>query len=99
MKGKKTGGRLAGVPNKTSRTARELFLATMDGEQANIKQCLDKVRKKNPATYLLILAKYFAYFMPKKLEVDTPTSITVNVKRTITWGDYKVDGNRKHDKT
>lgn len=74
-------GKPKGAENKTTKAAKELFVSIMEGEQEHIKECLDKVRKSDPEKYLSVLSKFYPYFMPKKLEVDAPTSITVNVKR------------------
>lgn len=74
-------GKPKGAENKTTRKAKELFVSIMEGEVDHIKTSLDKIRKSDPALYLATLSKFYPYFMPKKLEVDTPTAITVNVKR------------------
>lgn len=74
-------GKQKGAEHKTTKAAKELFVSIMEGEVDHIKESLDKVRQKNPALYLMTLSKFYPYFMPKKLEVDTPTEITVNVKR------------------
>lgn len=74
-------GKPKGAENKTTKAAKELFVAIMEGEVDHIKQSLDKIRKSDPALYLQTLSKFYPYFMPRKIEMDTPTSITVNVKR------------------
>jgi hypothetical protein len=74
-------GKQKGTKSKTTTKAKELFYAIMDGEIGNIKDSLDKVRKKNPAAYLTTLSKLMPYFLPKKLEVDAPTEMIINVKR------------------
>lgn len=74
-------GKPKGAVNKTTQAAREIFLAIMEGQQEHIEDCLEKVRKKNPAKYLEVLSKFYPYFIPKKIEVDTPTTMTINVKR------------------
>jgi hypothetical protein len=79
--GKGNAGKPKGAENKTTKAAKELFVSIMEGEVDHIKESLEKVRKKNPALYLMTLSKFYPYFMPKKLEVDTPTQITVHVKR------------------
>lgn len=83
MKRVKTGGRQKGSQNKTTVSAKQLFLSIMEGQQTEIKPSLDAVRKKDPVKYLNVLARLFPYFMPKKLEIDTPTEITINVKRVV----------------
>ena len=74
-------GKPKGAKNKTTVAAKALFYEIMDGEIGNIKQALDKVRDKNPAMYLMTLSKLMPYFLPKKIEVDTPTEMIINVKR------------------
>lgn len=74
-------GKPKGAENKTTKRAKELFVQIMEGEVDHIKESLEKIRKKDPAMYLTTLSKFYPYFMPKKLEVDTPTEIIVNVKR------------------
>lgn len=74
-------GKPKGAKNQTTQAARELFLSIMEGEQQHIQECLSKVRTKNPAKYLEVLSKFYPYFIPKKIEVDTPTTMTINVKR------------------
>jgi len=74
-------GRPKGSKNKTTESAKALFYEIMDGEIPNIKASLEKVRQKNPAMYLMTLSKLMPYFLPKKLEVDTPSEMIVHVKR------------------
>jgi hypothetical protein len=75
-------GKPKGAVNKTTAAARELFLSIMEGEQGHIQNCLEKVRKKDPAKYLEVLSKFYPYFIPKKVEVDQkPTEMTIHVKR------------------
>jgi hypothetical protein len=74
-------GKPKGAENKTTKKAKELFVQIMEGEVDNIKASLDKIRQKDPALYLQTLSKFYPYFMPRKLEVDTPTELTINVKR------------------
>lgn len=76
-------GKPSGAENKTTKAAKELFVSIMEGEVDNIKDSLEKVRKKDPAKYLEVLSKFYPYFMPKKLEVDAPTGLNINVNRRI----------------
>jgi hypothetical protein len=64
-------GKPKGAVNKTTKSARELFVSIMEGEVSNIKDALSKVRTKNPAEYLNVLSKFYPYFIPKKLDVTT----------------------------
>lgn len=74
-------GKQPGTENKTTRDAKQLFLTIMEGEVDHIEKALETLREKNPDVYLTCLSKLFPYFMPKKLQVDIPTELTVNVKR------------------
>ncbi len=75
-------GKPKGAVNKTTAQARELFVSIMEGEQDHIQECLEKVRKKDPAKYLEVLSKFYPYFIPKKVEVDQkPTEMRIIVKR------------------
>lgn len=74
-------GKPKGAENKTTKAAKELFVSIMEGEVDHIKESLDKIRKSDPEAYLSTLSKFYPYFLPKKIEVDTPTNLTINVKR------------------
>lgn len=74
-------GKPKGAENKTTKAAKELFVSIMEGQVDHIEAALDKIREKEPAKYLEVLSKFYPYFMPKKIEVDSPTDITVHVKR------------------
>jgi hypothetical protein len=74
-------GKPKGAKNKVTKASKELFLQIMDGEVENIKASLDRIRSKDPAMYLQTLSKFYPYFMPRKLEIDTPTELIVHVKR------------------
>lgn len=75
-------GKPKGAVNKTTQAAREIFLSIMEGEQQHIEECLEKVRKKDPAKYLEVLSKFYPYFIPKKVEIDqSPTKMIIEVKR------------------
>lgn len=76
-------GKPKGAENKTTKQAREIFVSIMEGEVDNIKDSLDRIRKKDHGKYLEVLAKFFPYFIPKKLEVDAPTGLQINVNRKI----------------
>lgn len=74
-------GKPKGTKNRVTKASKELFLQIMDGEVENIKASLDRIRVKDPAMYLQTLSKFYPYFMPRKLEIDTPTELIVHVKR------------------
>jgi hypothetical protein len=78
---KGNAGKPKGAENKTTKAAKELFVSIMEGQVENIEASLETIRKKDPGRYLEVLSKFFPYFIPKKLEIDTPTELIVNVKR------------------
>ena len=71
MKGKKTGGRKADVPNKLTNEARLLFTITLEGQVPNLLSAFNSVRQDDPAKYLDLFAKYAQYFMPKQVDITT----------------------------
>jgi len=74
-------GKPKGAQNKTTLKAKELFVSVMEGQVENINEALEELREKDNGKYLEVLSKFFPYFIPKKVEMDLPTSMTINVKR------------------
>lgn len=74
-------GKPKGTKNKVTTEAKELFVAIMEREIPNIEAALAKLRTRKPDKYLDSLSKFFPYFTPKKIEVDSPTELIVHVKR------------------
>ena len=73
----KDGGRIKGTENKLTKSARELFVATLEGQVGNIEGAFQDVlngtleTKGDPAKYLELFAKYAQYFVPKKIDLTT----------------------------
>jgi hypothetical protein len=76
-------GKPKGAQNKTTKAARELFVSIMEGQQGYIEESLEKVRKKDPAKYLEVLSKFYPYFIPKKVELESPEGIQINITRKV----------------
>lgn len=76
-------GRPKGTTNKTTKQARELFVSIMEGQQQYIEESLDKIRGKDPAKYLEVLSKFYPYFIPKKVELESPDGISINITRKV----------------
>lgn len=74
-------GKPKGAQNKTTKEARQLFISIMEGQVEHVNESLEQIRLKDPKDYLDTLSKFFPYFIPKKVEIDTPNEIIVNVKR------------------
>jgi hypothetical protein len=75
-------GRPKGVPNKTTKEARELFISIMNGEIDNIQDALRKVRDDSPTKYLDALSKLFQYTMPKQVDVSSGGEPITDIKVT-----------------
>lgn len=78
---KGNSGKPKGAETHVKKEARALFMDIMEGQVNHIEDSLEAVRKKDSARYLEVLSKLMPYFIPKKLEVDTPKSLTINVCR------------------
>lgn len=78
---KGNAGKPKGAVNHTTKQARELFVSIMEGQVDHINDSLEAIRKKDKAKYLDCLSKFFPYFIPKKVEIETPNEIVINVKR------------------
>lgn len=63
-------GKPKGVKTRTTKEAKELFMAIMGGEIDFIKDSLEKIRQKDPARYLDVLAKLLPYFIPRQVDID-----------------------------
>lgn len=68
---KKTGGRSAGTPNRTTRQARELLEQVLFGQVENIQTSLESLRHDSDSRYLDACSKLFAYVLPKKTDVTS----------------------------
>lgn len=63
-------GKPKGAEARTTKEAKELFMAIMGGEIDFIKDSLEKIRQKDPARYLDVLAKLLPYFIPRQVDID-----------------------------
>ena len=77
-------GKPKGAQNKVTAKARELFIATIEGQMEHIAEAFEKVRHDKPAEYLKILEKYAQYVVPKKVDVTTDNAPIINAFGQIT---------------
>lgn len=83
-RGKKTGGRKKGTPNKVTSHTREQIQEIVD---ALLPDCLAIIRSiDDPAKQIDALSKLLPYIMPKMTEVKLDTDdllkeITITIKR------------------
>lgn len=90
MKGKKTGGRVKGIPNKTTRTQREI-LSEITRDYYNSKRFKDDLTDIEPRDRLLIMEKLTGYVVPKMQ--STTIDATVETRKTIEDKLLELSGN------
>jgi len=77
-KGRKTGGRVKGTPNKLTGAVRELILAALDGVGG--QAYLERQAEQNPAAFLTLLGKVLP------LQVNGPAADGApQVKYVVEW--------------
>ena len=84
--GGKTGGRRKGVPNATTKKAREIIMSAIDQQSVNFDKTMKKIQKENPTEWAKIMVKLMDFVLPKKIDVTTdgekinqaPTKITLS---------------------
>lgn len=64
-KGRKTGGRQKGSPNKATRDVREAFASLLERNAPKFDGWLNEVGAEDPARALDIVAKLAEYHVPK----------------------------------
>ncbi len=64
-KGRKTGGRQKGSPNKATRDVREAFASLLERNAPKFDGWLNKVGTEDPARALDLVAKLAEYHVPK----------------------------------
>ena len=90
MKGKKTGGRVKGIPNKTTKTQREI-LSEITRDYYNSKRFKDDLADIEPRDRLLIMEKLTGYVVPKMQ--STTIDATVETRKTIEDKLLELSGN------
>ena len=90
-------GRVKGVPNAVTKSAREIFQAFIEGNAARVQELWEKVARKSPAKALSIYAKLAEFIIPKLQRTELSggldhrvAAITVNQNDPVElWGVYK----------
>jgi hypothetical protein len=67
----KTGGRKAGVQNRTTKEAKKFLELMMFGQLDNMNDALNTLYKKDQRNYLDACSKLFTYVLPKKTDITT----------------------------
>lgn len=90
MKGKKTGGRVAGTPNKTSTVVRGAIAKMLDG-YFNSETFAQDIAELDPKDRVAAMEKFAAYVAPKlqttTLDVASETKKTIEDKLVELSGD------------
>ena len=68
---KKSGGRVKGTPNKSTRDIREAYRMLIENNLDNLTKWLEKVAVKDPAKAIYILSDLSEYVLPKLSRVET----------------------------
>jgi hypothetical protein len=92
-KGRKTGGRVAGVPNKSTIEFRQTVTALLEKNASNVDLWLQQVAegvgdaKPDPGKALDLLAKLAEYAAPKlgRVEHTGPDNGPINANLTVTF--------------
>jgi hypothetical protein len=82
-KGRKTGGRAKGTPNRITGAVRDLILAALEGVGG--QAYLERQAEENPAAFMTLLGKV----LPLSVQGDpeAPLAVTVITRRIIDSAD------------
>jgi hypothetical protein len=87
---KKTGGRVAGVPNKSTALAREAIAKFVDGNSHKLQQWLDEIamsEKHGPKVAFDCFMQVAEYHVPKLARVEQTGDTTATVTHIYKWQD------------
>jgi hypothetical protein len=85
-KGKKTGGRQAGTPNRATQAAREAIAAFVDGNADRLQGWLDQIaEEKGPQAAFDCFSTLLEYHVPKLARQEITGQDNGPVKVQIGW--------------
>jgi hypothetical protein len=76
------GGRGKGTPNRTTKEAKEILNQILFAEVDNIRDALNKIRRKDSFRYLDTLTKLLPFCLPRKTDLtsdDEPIQPVINI--------------------
>ena len=86
-KGKKTGGRQAGTPNKATQAAREAIARFVDGNSDKLQEWLEQIaEEKGPQAAFECFASMVEYHVPKLARTETTGKDGGPQEWVIRWG-------------
>ena len=87
-KGKKTGGRAAGVTNKSTTRAREAIAAFVDGNADRLSGWLDEIYAQDgPKDAFDSVVGLLEFHIPKLARSESETKHSGKVEHVVTWGE------------
>jgi hypothetical protein len=87
---KKTGGRVAGVPNKSTALAREAIAKFVDGNSHKLQEWLDDIatnEKLGPKVAFDCFMQVAEYHVPKLARTEHAGDITAPITHIYKWQD------------
>ena len=92
VKGKvKTGGKVAGVPNKITRDLRLCFSQLLESKVDQMSEWFDRVAISDPDKALTLMLQLAEYHMPKLSRTEINSNITINKPIIIDWTGSSAD--------
>lgn len=89
-KGKKTGGRQAGTPNKATQAAREAVARFVDGNADRLQEWLDEIaREKGAQAAFDSFTTLLEYHVPKLARTETTGKDGGPQELVISWKEPK----------
>jgi hypothetical protein len=75
-------GRPIGVPNRTTKEAKEILEKMLYGQMEAVETALAQLQEEDPAKFIDAVTKLFGYVLPKKTDVTSgDEKITISFKR------------------
>ena len=87
---KKTGGRVAGVPNKSTALAREAIAKFVDGNSHKLQEWLDDIatnEKLGPKVAFDCFMQVAEYHVPKLARTEHAGDVTAPITHIYKWQD------------
>lgn len=86
-KGERRGGVQKGYQSEAKKKASELFVSILEDNVHLVESALVELHAKDKGKFLDVFSKLAQYFVPKKMEVDTPSETKITITRKVINGD------------
>jgi hypothetical protein len=84
----KEGGRVKGIPNKTTAKAKELIMSAIDEQSIYFNDVMAQVKQDEPKEWAKIMVKLMDFVLPKKIDVTTDGDKVNNIP-VVSWAEDK----------